>query len=185
MDYYSNFWEIDELSTTTAPAVIAKLKRHFARYGWPETVISDNGPQFSCEAFATFAKAWEFEHRTISSWNSKANGKVEAAVIVAKQLLRKARDSNGDIHLALLDQRNTPTHGMTTSPAQGFLNRRTKTLLPTKETLLRPAGKNLGKIFFRTSTVQLLCRDFISIFHAKFRYLAQKTQIYCPLRGNI
>jgi hypothetical protein len=28
---------------------------------------------------------------------------------------------------------------MTTCPAQGFLNRRTKTLLPTKETLLRPA----------------------------------------------
>ena len=140
MDYYSNFWEIDELSATTAHAVIAKLKRHFARYGCPETVISDNGPQFSSEAFATFAKAWEFEHRTISPWNSKANGKVEAAVKVAKQLLRKARDSNGDIHLPLLDQRNTPTHGMTTSPAQlGFLNRRTKTLLPTKETLLRPA----------------------------------------------
>ena len=133
MDYYSNFWETDELSTTTAPAVIAKLKHHFARYGCPETVISNNGTQLSSEAFATFAKAWEFEHRTISPWNSKANGKVEAAVKVAKQLLCKARDSNRDIHLALLDQRNTPMQGRTTSPAQGFLNPRTKTLLPTKK----------------------------------------------------
>jgi hypothetical protein len=49
VDYYSNFWEIDELSTTTAPAVIAKLKRRFARYRCPETAISDNGPQFSSE----------------------------------------------------------------------------------------------------------------------------------------
>ena len=138
VDYYSNFWELDELSTTTSPAVISKLKRHFARYGCPETVISDNGPQFASETFADFAKAWEFEHRTISPWNSKANGKVEAAVKVAKQLLRKARDSKTDVQLALLDQRNTPTQGMTTSPAQRFLNRRTKTLLPTKETLLRP-----------------------------------------------
>lgn len=58
---------------------------------------------------------------------------------MAKQLLRKARDSKTDIQLALLDQRKTPTQGMSTSPAQRFLNRRTKTLLPTKETLLRPA----------------------------------------------
>ena len=111
VDYYSNFWEIDELSTTTAPAVIKKLKRHFARYGCPETVINDNGPQFSCATFAGFAKTWEFEHRNISPWNSKGS---------------------------LLDHRNTPTQGMNTSPAQTFLNQRTKTLLPTKDTLLRP-----------------------------------------------
>lgn len=118
--------------------MIAKLKCHFARYGCPDTVISDNGPQFVSETFATFARDWEFQHRTISPWNSKANGKVEAAVKVAKQLLRKARDSKTDIHLALLDQRNTPTQAMTTSPVQRFLNRRTKTLLPTRESLLRP-----------------------------------------------
>ena len=57
---------------------------------------------------------------------------------MAKQLLRKARDSETDVQLALLDQRNTPKQGMATSPAQRFLNRRTKTLLPMKETLLRP-----------------------------------------------
>jgi hypothetical protein len=31
-----------------------------------------------------------------------------------------------------------------------------------------------GKKFFRTSALQLLSRDFISFFYAKFRYLAQK-----------
>ena len=131
-DYYSNFWEINELSTTAAPAVIKKLKCHFARYVCPETVVSDNGPQF-CAAFAGFTNTWEFEHRNISPWNSKANGKVEAAVKMAK-----AQDSNADIQLSLLDQRNTPTQGMNTCPAQTFLNRRTKTLLPRKDTLLRP-----------------------------------------------
>ena len=142
MDYYSNFWKIDELFTTTATAVIAKLKCHFPRYGCPDTVITDNGSQLLCQAFFDFAKAWEFNHRTISSWNSKANGKVEAAVKVAKQLLRKTRDSNTNFHLALLDQRNTPTQGMATNPTQKFLSRRTRTLLPTKDTLLRPAVSN-------------------------------------------
>ena len=39
---------------------------------------------------------------------------------------------------ALLDQHNTPTAGMTTSPAQRFLNRRTTTEVPMKATLLTP-----------------------------------------------
>ena len=39
-----------------------------------------------------------------------------------------------------------------------------------------PVDNFLGKNIFRTSTLQLLSRDFISIFHAKFRYLPQKNR---------
>ena len=114
--------------------MITKLKNHFARYGCPDAVISDNGSQFTSLEFAQFKNKWKFKHRTISPGNSKANGKVESAVKTAKQLLRKA----DDIHLALLDHRNTITQGMTTSPAQRLMSRRTKTLLPVTENLLRP-----------------------------------------------
>lgn len=134
VDYYSNFWEIDQLAITSASTVITKLKNHFARYGCPDTLVSDNGPQFTSQEFAHFAKAWQFEHRKISPGNSKVNGKVEAAVKTAKQLLRKS----SDIHLALLDYRNTPSQGTNTSPAQRLMSRRTKTLLPSTETLLKP-----------------------------------------------
>lgn len=96
--------------------------------------VSDNGPQFTSQEFAHFAKAWQFKHRTISPGNSKANGKVEAAVKTAKQLLRKSND----IHLALLDYRNTPSQGTNTNPAQRLMSRRAKTLLPSRETLLKP-----------------------------------------------
>ena len=134
VDYYSNFWEIDHLPSPTATAVITKLKNHFARYGCPDAVVSDNGSQFTSLEFAQFKDKWKFKHRTISPGNSKANGKVEASVKTAKQLLRKS----DDIHLALLDHRNTITQGMTTSPAQRLMNRRTKTLLPVTENLLQP-----------------------------------------------
>ena len=40
--------------------------------------------------------------------------------------------------MALLDWRNTPTEGIGSSPAQRFLGRRCKTLLPTHESLLVP-----------------------------------------------
>ena len=107
--------------------MITKLKNHFARYGCPDTLVSGNGSQFTSQEFAHFAKAWQFKHRTISPGNSKANGKVETAVKTAKRLLRKSND----IHLALLK-------GINASPAQRLISRRTKTLLPSTETLLKP-----------------------------------------------
>ena len=91
-DYYSNFFEIDRLPNTRASTVIPKLKNHFARYGYPDNVISDNGRQFISEEFAVFAKDWDFFHRKSRPGDSKANGKAESAVKTAKKLLRKALD---------------------------------------------------------------------------------------------
>ena len=62
IDYYSNFWEVDRLSNTKASTTILKLKSHFALYGIPDQVMSDNGPQFTSDEFANFAKTWDFEH---------------------------------------------------------------------------------------------------------------------------
>jgi transposase InsO family protein len=144
VDYYSNFWEVDRLTSTKTAMLNLKLKNHFARYGCPDRVISDNGPQFAAEEFATFAGAWDFEHRTSSPGNSKANGKAESAVKTAKMLIRKALEARTDPYLAILDYRNTPTQGMESSPVQRLMNRRTRTLIPTTATLLQPgvAGRN-------------------------------------------
>jgi Na+/melibiose symporter-like transporter len=46
--------------------VISKLKQHFARWGIPETVISDNGPQYSSEQFKNLSRLWDFKHKTSS-----------------------------------------------------------------------------------------------------------------------
>ena len=56
----------------------------------------------------------------------------------AKRILRKALYAGTDPYVAILDYRNTPTQGMESSPAHRLMNRRTKTLLPTKKTLLQP-----------------------------------------------
>ena len=44
IDYCSNFWEVDRLPNTKASTTILKLKSHFAPYGIPDLVISDNRP---------------------------------------------------------------------------------------------------------------------------------------------
>ena len=55
-DYYSNFIEIDNINKATSQTVSKALKGMFSRYGIPDIVISDNGPQFSSMEFSEFAK---------------------------------------------------------------------------------------------------------------------------------
>ena len=55
-----------------------------------------------------------------------------------KQLFKKAERDGEDPWLALLDHRNTPTEGLGTSPAQRLMSRRTRTLIPTAASVLRP-----------------------------------------------
>ncbi|MCP3889967.1 MAG: transposase family protein, partial [Desulfobulbaceae bacterium] len=139
VDYYSNFWEVDRLYKTSSNAVISKLKNHFARYGIPDKVMSENGPQFDSQTFSNFAREWDFDHLTSSPGHSQSNGKAESAVKTAKRLIRKANKAGSDIYLAILDYRNTPNQVTSNSPVQSLLMRRTKTLLPTTSNLLKPS----------------------------------------------
>jgi len=54
VDYYSKFPEISKLSDTTAQSVIVAMKSMFARHGIPDTVVSDNGPQYASTEFRNF-----------------------------------------------------------------------------------------------------------------------------------
>ena len=62
----------------------------------------------------------------------------ESAVKTAKKLLVKAVESGRDPYIAILDYRNTPMQDSGFSPAQGSLERRTRTLLPMLSSLLKP-----------------------------------------------
>ena len=110
----------------------------FARYSVPDILMSDNGLQFASAEFASFSKKWGFEHVTSSPRYPQSNGKAENAVKTVKRLFTKCRKSGQSEFLALMDWRNTPTEGSGTSPAERFLGRRCKTLLPITGSLLQP-----------------------------------------------
>ena len=138
VDYWSDYFELNQLPDTHASAVIKALKNQFARHGIPDTLYSDNGPQFACKEFQGFASEWQFDHQTSSPRYPQSNGKIENAVKLAKRLLTKAKASGQDPYLAILDWRNTPSASIGTSPVQRLFGRRSKTLLPTAGTLLQP-----------------------------------------------
>ena len=145
VDYYSQFFEVDYLQEIDSTTVISKIKQHFARYGIPDKTVSDNGPQFSSQEFKKFVSEWGFEHKTSSPGNSKSNGAAEAAVKIAKTMMKKCKKAKEDPYLGLLNLRNTPQEGLSMSPAQRLLGRRTKTLIPTTTEVLKPQGENTEK----------------------------------------
>ena len=145
VDYFSQFFEVDFLAEINSETVITKLKHHFCRYGIPDVVISDNGPQYTSHDFHKFAKKYGFSHEPISPGNSQSNGAAEAAVKIAKNVMKKCHKAKEDPYLGLLNLRNTPHEGMDTSPVQRLLGRRTKTLIPTIPDRLNPVAINLEK----------------------------------------
>lgn len=125
VDYYSRFIEVARLKRTTAEEVIQHTKSIFARHGIPEVVISDNGPQYSADAYKQFAKEYQFQHITSSPYYPQSNGEAERAVGTIKRLLNKEKDP----YLAILSYRSTPLQNGFT-PSELLMNRKLRTTVP-------------------------------------------------------
>ena len=97
----------------------------FARHGIPEVVVSDSGPQYSAEAYKTFAKDYQFTYVTSSPYHPQSNGEAERAVGTIKRLLSKGKDP----YLAILSYRSTPLQNGF-SPSELLMNRKLRTTVP-------------------------------------------------------
>ena len=141
VDYYSRYIEVARLNRTTAEEVILHTKSIFARHGIPEVVVSDNGPQYSSEAYANFARKFQFEHITSSPHYPQSNGEAERAVQTVNNLIKK----DGDPYLALLSYRSTPLKcGF--SPSELLMSRKLRTNLPSTRDSLRPAVPDISLV---------------------------------------
>ena len=137
-DYYSKFIEVARLNTVTTRSVLRELLPTLARFGLPYVLVTAKGPQFASAEFAVFVKQKGITPVTSSPHYAQSNGKAVKAVKTLKLLFAKANQSGESEYMSLLDWRNTPSEGMSMSPAQRLMGRRCKTLLPTAGTLLKP-----------------------------------------------
>ena len=131
VDYFSRYPEVVKLSSTTSGQVITALKTIFARHGIPETVRSDNGPQYSSQEFAMFASSYGFNH---SPRYPQSNRLVERMVQTIKAMLKKSQDP----HIAVLSYRATPHPWCGYSPAELCMGRRIRTAVPQSNMMLIP-----------------------------------------------
>ena len=88
--YCSRFFEINFLPDMRAETVIQKLKVHMARNRICQLLITGNGPSYSCQAVADFARDWGFIHQTSSPFHLKSNCHSEVLVGLAKKTSQKS-----------------------------------------------------------------------------------------------
>ena len=77
MDYYSSYPEAYVLREIKPRVVIKVLTDIFARFGFPEEIVSDNGKQFVSAEFETFLKSCGIKHTRVSPYFARSNGKLE------------------------------------------------------------------------------------------------------------
>ncbi len=126
VDYYSRYPEVVRLSTSTSASIIQAFKSVFSRHGIPETLVSDNGPQFVSQEFRQFADKYGFHQVTTSPHYPQANGQAERTVQTVKQLLRRSEDP----YMALMTYRATPLPWCKLSPTELLMGRKIRTTLP-------------------------------------------------------
>nr|XP_034828815.1 uncharacterized protein K02A2.6-like [Maniola hyperantus] len=136
-DYYSNYIEIANVSSTGAKALINALKPIFSRHGIPVFANTDNGPPYNSQEFKQFLESWNITHTTSSPYLPRSNGLVESGVKIVKRILTKCAESGDDPYLALLQYRTTPRNNLP-SPSELLMSRRLRTLIPTVVKHLEP-----------------------------------------------
>ena len=92
VDAHSKWPEVHHMSTTTTTKTIQVLRSLFARYGIPEQLVSDNGPQFVSEEFGTFMKRNGVKHIKCFPYHPSSNGLAEQFVLTFKQAVQASRE---------------------------------------------------------------------------------------------
>lgn len=190
-DYFSNYIEVERLQTATTKAVI-KVKTLYSRYGVSDTLVTENGPQFSSAEFMAFSKAWGFQHVTSSPHYPQSNSKVGNAVKTVKQLFTKCQELGQSEYWALLEWRNTPTEGVGTSPVQRFLGRHYRTILLLTQAHLPSSGTPLlmmhrlcnGKKGSKASTT-IAAAEISLPFHMELQYEYVYQGNQCGHQGHV
>ena len=136
IDAHSKWIEAFPMKSTTSQATIQRLRTLFAQFGIPNTLVSDNGPNFTSAEFAEFLKRNGITHIQTAPYHPSSNGLAERAVQVVKQGLRKNREGIITDRLArvLFSYRTTAQSTTGRTPAELLFGRN----LRTRFDLLKP-----------------------------------------------
>ena len=131
VDSYSKWMEVFPMESTTAAVTIVAIRNLFARYGLPEELVSDNGPQFISHEFKNFLKENCVKQTLCPPYHPASNGLAEKHVQTFKHMFKKhvGTDVSHKVADILFHYRNIPHTTTGKTPAELFLKRSPKTRL--------------------------------------------------------
>ena len=131
IDTHSMWIEAICTPSTSSSAVIDELRTLFAKFGLPETIVTDNGTGFTSQEFKAYLKNNGVKHVTSSPYHPASNGLAERAVQIIKRGLKKVTSGKMSVRIAevLFTYRVSPHTTTGVSPAELLLGRRLRTRL--------------------------------------------------------
>ncbi|XP_038106927.1 uncharacterized protein K02A2.6-like [Culex quinquefasciatus] len=158
VDAFSRWPEVVPTKRITTTATIAIFREIFSRHGMPETLVTDNGTQFTSEDFEGYCNSNGILHLKTPPYHPQSNGLAERFVDTFKRTLKKITAGGEALRQAidtfLLCYRSTPCRSAPQSktPAELLLGRRLRTsldLLKPPTPFNKPADSEQEKQFNR------------------------------------
>lgn len=134
IDAYSKWPEVVVMPNTSASSTIRALRHVFSHHGYPENLISDNGPQFTSSLFTDFCDMNGVKHTRTAPYHPQSNGQAERFVDTMKRALAKSMGEGTleeRLECFLLNYRVTPNPNAPDgkSPSELLMGRRLRTTL--------------------------------------------------------
>ena len=90
VDSHSKWPEVFQMKRPTSTNIVNRLHELFARYGVVDTLVNDNGTQFTFKEFEHFCATFQVEHIRIPPYHPRSNGQAVRFVDTLKRALKKA-----------------------------------------------------------------------------------------------
>ena len=125
IDAHSKWLEVIPMKTATSATTVQQLRTVLAKFGVPESVVTDNGPQFIGMEFEQFCERNGIRHIKVAPYHPASNGLAECAVQTFKQGFQKYTEGTIEDRVArfLLHYRIIPHSTTGMSPAQLLFGR--------------------------------------------------------------
>lgn len=149
IDYYSRFTEIVIMKQITASLTVRALHETFCRFGMPEFLRTDNGPQFISFELQQFCEQFGIQQEKTTPYWPQANGEVERINRSIGKRLKISQETEGsdwqwDLRMFILMHNSTPHSTTGVAPSSLMFGRILKDKLPG---LLVKSNKVLEEIY--------------------------------------
>ena len=134
VDCFSRWMEVDVVHSTNSDRIIKCLDSHFARYGVPKTLRTDNGANLVSREMEKYLSEMEVKHKLTTPLWPRANGEVERQNRSLLKAMRAAhalkKNWRTELNKYLLEYRSTAHTTTGKSPAEMLYDRNISTKLP-------------------------------------------------------
>ena len=131
VDAHSKWMDVIVMKSATALTTVQRLRTLFSNFGIPESIVTDNGPQFAATEFEEFCRSNGIRHILIAPYHPASNGLAERGVQTFKKGYHKLTGGTVEDRVAqfLLQFRVTPHSTTGRSPAELLFGRNLRTRL--------------------------------------------------------